>query len=193
VRKGPSTARGETRCDRGRRHGRRTIAEHHVRRRAGERGRMGPAPRAGCVVTARPSASGSSDLIGLVAVHGIACGALALARRQPVAIRIARSPAPSFSSAVTLARPSSTAATGGGSRTTTRKTSTPARGSGRRRRSGNQITRPRAGNRASAHSCEDVDLTGSARRRWLPSQSPVPHARSPAAASHSSRPSIGIS
>ena len=43
---------------------------------------MGPAPRAGCVVTARPSASGSSDLIGLVAVHGIACGALALARSQ---------------------------------------------------------------------------------------------------------------
>ena len=74
---------------------------------------MGPAPRAGCVVTARPSASESSDLIGLVAVHGIACGALALARSQPLAIRIARSPAPSFSSAVTLARPSSTAATGG--------------------------------------------------------------------------------
>ena len=39
---------------------------------------------------------------------------------------------------------------------------------------------------------EDVDLTGSARRRWLASQSPVPHARSPAAASHSSRPSMGM-
>ena len=110
--------------------------------------------RAPAVVTASLSASGSSDLIGLVAVHGIACGALA--RSQPVAIRIARSPAPSFSSAVTLARPSSTAATGGGSRTTTRKTSTPARGSGRRRRSGNQIMRPRAGNRASAHSYRPV-------------------------------------